>query len=354
MIRLGSIFLFLFGLCYAAEALLPKWLYLGVFIACGVIALWVVATTEANPGDPISQHPHPSDHWTGVCYRCGDFVKPSDVVRLGSHGKPDKHFHRWCFPLLLCLLAFHLSPLTSHAAMRFDGSDDVLHWDGAAPAIGQGLNFTNEISVAFWLNKEVGLGTAAEYIGKGRLKNGQVLHWTIGNNSGKFRFNYANPNNTFHAYDSTATFPATNTWMHVAFTWQTPNSNSATFYVNGVRAAGAWAANPSHVVMLTNNEPMRIGTLYAGSTMKGSMAECAVWNAYLGDDEIQRLALSPTLATPETVRRPALRGYWPLEREFPYWTTAAGTNTIQDLSGYGHHLTPFNSPQMRPGHLAAP
>ena len=252
------------------------------------------------------------------------------------------------------LLALCLCASVANAAMRFDGSDDVLHWDGAAPAMGLGLNFTNEISVSFWLHKEVGLANGASWIGKGRVKNGNNLHWDIENNNGKYQLNFANPGGTFHTYTTTSTYLTTNAWQHIGFVWQTANSNTAAFFVNGMRVAGAWTANATQVTMLTNAEPMRIGTLYAGSTTKGSIVDAAVWNCVLNDDEMCALGKSRTRGTPLRIRRPMLRGYWPLDRPFPYFTTASGSNAMLDLSGYGQHLTPLNSPQARPSHLAAP
>lgn len=252
-------------------------------------------------------------------------------------------------PLLISILGLGGS-LALPGAMRFDGSDDILHWDGA-PA---GLNFTNEITVSVWLNKEAGLAASAEFIGKGRLKNGNNLHWSLRNSSGKYEWNYAAPNATFHNFTTTATFLQTNVWQHIVVRWRTADSNTCNIYVDGSRVAGAWTANPVNSAMLTNNEPMRIGTTYAGSTTRGSIQEAAVWNAYLEEDEICALAKSRTRGTPLTIRRPALRGYWPLAREFPFFSTASGSNAMLDLSGYGQHLTPLNSPQMRPGHLAVP
>jgi hypothetical protein len=243
-------------------------------------------------------------------------------------------------------------PFTITAAVRFDGSDDVLHWDGAAPAMGAGLNFTNEITVAFWINKEAGLASAAEFIGKGRLKNGNNHQWSVRNSSEKFEFYFAAPSSTFHIFCTSSTYPSTNAWQHVAFRWQVGDSNTAQFFVNGERATGVWTTFPTNTVMLTNAEPMRIGTTYAGSTARASISEAAVWNAYLAHNEVRSLAVSRVADLPLTVRRQSLRAYWPLRNEFPHFSAASGTNRIRDMSGNLHHLTPLNSPQMRPGHLS--
>ncbi len=248
------------------------------------------------------------------------------------------------------VLAILLMCITATAAVRFDGSDDVLHWDENV----SGLNFTNELSVSYWMQKEVALGASAEYIGKGRLKNGNNLHWSIRNSSGKMEFNFSNPVGRFHNFTTSSTFLATNAWMHIGFNYRWNDSNSAAFYVNGDKVTAVWTANPTNCTGLTNNEPMRIGATYTASNAKMVASEAAIWNAVLEPAEIQALAKSRTAGTPLLVRRQSLRAYWPLRREFPFYTTTAGTNTYKDLSGYGQHLTPLNGPQARPGHLATP
>jgi hypothetical protein len=254
--------------------------------------------------------------------------------------------------LLLIILVGLGGSLSLPAAVRFDGSDDVLHWD-AAPS---GLNFTNVITVSIWYTQEAGNTTAAELIGKGRLKNGNNSHWQIRGNAGKLEFYYTNPSATFRIWSTTASTYATptNVWIHMAFRHDWAASNTATMFINGARAAGAWSSGAANTTGLTNPEPFRIGTTYAGSTWRGQAAEAAVWNALLNDNEIAALAKSRTRGTPLRIRRPMLRGYWPLDRPFPYFTTASGSNAVLDLSGYGQHLTPLNSPQARPGHLHAP
>ena len=103
--RITCLFTLLLGIVVFAEAVLPKWAYPCVFIACGVAALWVVGTMDnekltaekqdSNQAKETKRSEH--DYWTGVCYRWGDFIKPSELVRMGGGSKPDKHFHSWCW-----------------------------------------------------------------------------------------------------------------------------------------------------------------------------------------------------------------------------------------------------------------
>jgi hypothetical protein len=70
------------------------WSVLGFAFVCAVRWAWR-SRMQSRPPEAAPRSPH--DVWTGVCYKCGDFVKPSELVRMGSGGKPDKHFHKWCW-----------------------------------------------------------------------------------------------------------------------------------------------------------------------------------------------------------------------------------------------------------------
>lgn len=243
--------------------------------------------------------------------------------------------------LAACVLA-----QPARAQIRFDGTDDLLH-SSAAQTFGS-LNFTSTVSVSFWILKEVGLGASAEFVGKGRVVSGTVLHWSIRNSSGKFEWNYANPNGTFHNFTTTATYSQTNVWLHVGFTGAWNNSNSATFYINGDRVAAAWTANPAHQTGLTNAEPFRIGQTYAGSNAKCQIAEVAIWNGILTDPEMASLGKARRARLPLKIQRSQLRFYAPLSGFWPAFTTASGSNALVSLDSYRTPMTPLNSPQQRP------
>lgn len=250
-------------------------------------------------------------------------------------------------PLLIYLL---LSAGMADAAIRFDGQN-LFNLSRTSPS--PSLNFTNEISVAFWIKLEAGNSAGAEYLGKGRVNNGNVLHWSILNSSGKYAFNFANPDSRFHLFSTSSTFTATNTWNHLAFCYRWTDSNTAQFYVNGSKVTGVWTANPTNCVGLTNSEPMVVGALYTGSTMRGELAEIGVWNTYLTDGEIQALFRSRTTGSPLYVRRDTLRAYWPLNRSGPPYTQPL-TNATYDLSMNGNTLNNYGTTQNRPGFWASP
>jgi hypothetical protein len=231
------------------------------------------------------------------------------------------------------------------AQIRFDNTDDLLH-TSAAQAFGS-LNFTNDISVAFWLIKEVTLDSADEYLGKGRTVNGNVTHWSIRNNSGKFDFYFAKPDATFRIFTSTSAYAQTNVPIHVGFAFHWGVNASAQFYINGSRVAGSWVTSDGATAALTNAEPFRIGNLFAGVAMAGQIQEVAIWNGVLTDPEMKSLA-SRRGRLPLKIQPAQLRLYLPMSGHFPAWTTASGSNAIVSLDGYRTPITPLNSPQQRP------
>lgn len=251
----------------------------------------------------------------------------------------------------LLIILGGIMALSARGAVRFDGTDDMLQ-ASAANAF-SAMNFTNVISISAWVMKEPG-NANTEILGKGRIANGNIGQFHLIHYSDGFGFYFINPTSGHHIFTTSSTFPRTNVWIHVAFTHTFTSSNTAQFYVNGARVAGVWVLNPTNTVAATNADPFRIGATYAGSTVKGQIAEVAIWNAVLDDAEVQALARSGNRGAPLEIRRvpDALRGYWPMDNDFPYFTTASGTNSYRDLSPYGLRMTPANSPQQRPAFLS--
>ena len=245
-----------------------------------------------------------------------------------------------------CLL-LAVSVLASHAQIRFDDTDDLIHTSPAQAF--NALNFTNTISITFWLIKHAGLDTDDEYLGKGRVASGTVSHWQIRNDSsGGFDFYFANPAATFRIFSTTGAWAQTNVPIHVGFTYNWADSNTAQFYVDGSRVAGAWIANPAHITGLTNSEPFRIGTTYSGSTIAGQIQEVAIWNGILTDPEMASLAKARRARLPLKIQPANLRLYLPLTGFFPAFTTASGSNALVSLDRFQTLATPLNSPQQRP------
>ncbi len=248
---------------------------------------------------------------------------------------------------LILTIAFSLQP-SAFPQVRFDGVDDVLYSNHTAQ-LGNAFNFTNVITVSFWLVKEAGMAASCEFLGKGRLLNGNNLHWSIRDSSGKFEWNYASPSSTFHNFTTTSAFTATNVPIHVGLTMIWGNSNATIFYVNGSRTAATWTAGASNNLGVTNGEPFEIGRTYAGSNFKGSLFEVAVWNDILTDPEMGSLGQSRLRGLPLRIRTGSLRFYHPLTAElFPPWAVMSGSNAMTDLSSYRNPLTPLNSPTQHP------
>ena len=68
-----------------------------VLLLALVMAIRWAWRSRVKPAPTAAPDRSPHDVWTGACYKCGDTVKPADLVRMGSGGKPEKHFHRWCW-----------------------------------------------------------------------------------------------------------------------------------------------------------------------------------------------------------------------------------------------------------------
>jgi hypothetical protein len=240
--------------------------------------------------------------------------------------------------------------LESFGGVRFDGVDDVLHSDTHVP-----FAFTNQLTVSFWIIKEAGMAASCEFIGKGRVINGNNLHWSVRDGgSGKFEYNFASPSGTFHNFTTTSGYLQTNVPIHVAYSCAWGNSNSSAFYINGVRVAAAWTANPSHALGITNVEPFRIGQTYSGSNARCSIFEPAVWNGILTDPEIYSLGTSRKRGLPLQIQPANLRFYAPLEDKFPAWTTMSGSNALSDVTQFHTPLTPLNSPTQHPMRWLSP
>ena len=253
--------------------------------------------------------------------------------------------------LLLILIVGLGGSLALPGAMRFDGVDDrAVHYPAST-----NLNLTNEITISIWLVKEAGMANSAEFVCKGRNENGNKANYHLRDDgSGGFEFYYASPDATFHGIKSGGALAATNVPIHLLITHQFGTTNGTMFWTNGIRASVRPSfGTPQSTGGITNNSSLTFMGYSGGQYTRGLLMESAVWGATLTPDEIAALSRSRTRGTPLLIRRSALRGYWPLDRPFPYFTTASGSNAVLDLSGYGQHLTPLNSPQARPGHLHA-
>ena len=70
-----------------------------LIMTCGVALVIKFAIHFGGKDEPEvkGSHPHPSNHWSGRCYRCGNVLE-SEPVTLHSVGKPPKRFCPTCRP----------------------------------------------------------------------------------------------------------------------------------------------------------------------------------------------------------------------------------------------------------------
>ena len=121
-----------------------------------------------------------------------------------------------------------------------------------------------------------------------------------------------------------------NEWSHACGLWT--STTSRTIYLNGDTAnkgTDTGSVNPTGFDSVTAGVNRYSGSSYAWY-LSGSVAEVAVWNVALAEDEVVALSrgLSPLL-----VRPGSLKSYWPF-----YSVTS-----LVDIVG-GYHLTAYNTP----------
>jgi len=124
-----------------------------------------------------------------------------------------------------------------------------------------------------------------------------------------------------YSAETTTTF-TDNTWFHACGVFAASDSRAA--YING----GGKGTNATNVVPAGINTTT-VGDAGSGTIyFSGAIAEAAIWNVALTDDEVAMLAkgFSPLFIRPQN-----LVAYWPLVR------------ADQDVVG-GYDLTPVNSP----------
>jgi hypothetical protein len=116
-------------------------------------------------------------------------------------------------------------------------------------------------------------------------------------------------NSTFQGASTSAGFTA-NVWHHACGVFSADNARAV--YLNG-GSKGTGAGNvspaPSSINQIVLNQYRGGGDPTGSGVLNGSMAEAAVWNAALTDDEV--LALSRGYS-PRLVRPASLVAYWPL------------------------------------------
>jgi len=136
------------------------------------------------------------------------------------------------------------------------------------------------------------------------------------------------------AYATTTANYALNTWQHACGVYI--NNSLRYAYLNGGNKGTDTGSNGTPTGLNTTT----IGAVKGATVtnfLDGDVAEAAIWNVALTDEEVAALAkgFSPLLIRPAN-----LKAYWPLIRR------GASIDNI-DLVG-GYHLTDYNSPTTAP------
>ena len=172
------------------------------------------------------------------------------------------------------------------------------------------LNPAAGLTITAWLN-------AVDWGGNRRILQ-------KGNSDNEYRLLAENGALKFHPNGVgtlTTALPATNTWVHVAATW---NGATMAIYVNGVLQASQAATGS----ITSTADPLAIGTKYgstaAGDYFNGNLDEVRVYNRGLSAVEINSVlhAGDAPLSTPTNVRAVAGNG-----QIFLSWTGSAGASS---------------------------
>lgn len=250
-------------------------------------------------------------------------------------------------------LALLLLPGIARAGTWMDGTASIVKVPNNA-----NLTISTAVTVSVWVklyrtNFATGI---APIICKGRdVVNGACNYC--------FRFNYgsintaefifASPNSSFiQARSISHMYDVTNTWIHFAMRHTFASAANSRFYSNGVPSGMQFYAGASNATATVNSEAMNIGRDDSTSFFPGEIAELAIWNVALTDNEIYRLSGGgsgrPAISRlPLQIRAASLVGYWPLSANFDI--TLSGTNTLKDLSNSHADATPLSSPKGKGG-----
>ena len=209
-------------------------------------------------------------------------------------------------------------------ARSFNGSTQYFN---ATPPF---TTFTGTYTFSGWFNCTN--GAAEQYILCASNISNDFWFYSLGVASNTARAYYSN-DGTLHGGGSytlaTSSGTFTNaTWNHAC---GVISSSTCTVWLNGTKTTGSTTGSP---VTTGSVDALAIGVFKRTSGNSaffgGSLAECAVWNATLTDQEASALAAG---TSPTRVRPLSLIGYWPM-----FGLTGTGGNE-PDLSGNSRFMT---------------
>jgi hypothetical protein len=211
-------------------------------------------------------------------------------------------------------------------ALDFDGVDDIVIIGdvGALDGISQ---FTYE----GWIKMNT-FNNFVRIFGNSELNGFNTIGTAIslGNTSGDLNLVTRNGANSA---GTTGNVFALNTWTHVAMVFngtQIGNANRLKCYINGVEVPLTFSAAAIPATLISNNEPLVLGSNFAGLEFPGEMDEVVFWNVARTADEI-RENMHLTLSGCET----GLVAYYQMN-------DGSGSGTLTDKSSNGNDGTLTN------------
>jgi hypothetical protein len=196
----------------------------------------------------------------------------------------------------------------SGQALSFDGVDDYVQ-----VADHSSLDITNELTIASWVNPDSYDGTI---LAKRDFSGGERTNyhsWVDASGYIDFEFNYNN--SAKGAATSVATIP-TNSWSHVAITYDQQNIK---IYINGVLNKTEQETDD----LTPNNNVLSIGRVIRESNSNfqefdGNLDEVSIWNEAITAAEITALynsgnGLSAASNSGDYTSSANLQGYWKMD-----------------------------------------
>jgi hypothetical protein len=189
-------------------------------------------------------------------------------------------------------------------ARTFNGSTDDIAVGDVAPIDITGTALT----VACWANV-ASLTTRSVVISKEGASGAFQYELRINQTNGTLTFVIDDGTSGFNNASSAAGV-STGTWAHCAGVKNGTGAGAIAAFLNGTKASAT-----SNQSIQNTASPLWLGSgrSSAGAVanvLNGDLAEVAIWNAGLDDDEITALSKG---ASPLLIRPQSLQGYWPLK-----------------------------------------
>jgi len=209
-------------------------------------------------------------------------------------------------------------------ARDFSGSDYIEVADNNL------LDLTSQITILMWVKFDSLAADFHSMLSK-EQNAGDGYGFMINISATPDAIALALPSSNWEDYSADYTL-STGQWYHLAGTFDGTNAH---IYVNGTEISGVSSGT---LGLNANNENIRIGAASAtigDREIDGQMAEIAIWNIKLIDEEIVSLAkgFSPLFIRPQN-----LIAYWPLIRRL--------NDKINGLNGTATGTTVVSHPRM--------